>query len=125
MRKHFSQMQPAELEEITKFIRSMQVRRECDHAEVRKAQKNVTPKELELVLKYGTPVEIHNEAGEARVLIRLTCGRPKVHICAVLGLQSATLVTVWKNAGSDNHATLDWSLYNWKIDTRTILAKVA
>ncbi len=85
------------------------------------AQKGVTAKEIENCLKYGNGIEIHNEAGELRAVVRHAYGRPKVAVCVVIGLGSGTIVTTWKNSGSDNHKTLNVLAYGWQVNVVELL----
>lgn len=122
MRKHSKQMKAAELEALTARCRTIGAALISSHATERMAQKGVTAKEISLCLQYGVPVEIHNEASELRVVLRFAYGKPKVAVCVVIGLESGTIATTWKNAGSDNHSTLNLYAYQWNINVCSLLA---
>lgn len=123
MRKHVNQMLTAEVKAITDRVQAIAARRAfIDHSQERMAQKNVSQKDIETTLRYGNPVEIHNEAGELRALISLCFGKPKVRVCVVVSLATGAVVTTWKNAATDRHATLDKSLYGWQADVVALLA---
>jgi len=92
-------MKAAEIAALEISVRKVTAHILSTHAAYRMAQKGVTAKEIENCLKYGIAIEIHNEAGELRAVIRHAYGRPKVAICLVIGLESQTVVTTWKNAG--------------------------
>ena len=112
MKKHESQMSQAEKETVAARVREIAEKIISTHAAGRMTQKGVTGRELEIALKYGHAVEIHDEANELRAVIRHAFGKPKVAVCAVVGLASGLVVTTWKNAGSDNHATLNAFVYD-------------
>jgi hypothetical protein len=120
-RKHSKQMKAAEIEALTVRIRQIAKAVVSSHATDRMAQKGVTGRELELCLQYGAPVEIHNEASELRVVVRFAYGKPKVAVCVVVGLLSGTVATTWKNAGSDNHSTLNLWAYQWDVNVCNLL----
>ena len=114
MRKHRSQMKADEIKAVETHVRSMQPTLDITHATDRMNEKKVTPDEIAKAVRFGEVVEIHNEATELRVLMRLAFGRPKVAVCAVVSVESNKVVTTWKNAGADNHKTIDMSQYTWK-----------
>lgn len=115
-------MKAAEIEALTVRIRQIAKHVISTHAAERMAQKGVTGREIELALQYGLPVEIHNEANELRVVVRFAYGKPKVAICVVVGFVSGTIATTWKNAGSDNHSTLNLYAYQWNVNVCSLLA---
>lgn len=85
MRKHISKMDQAEVKAITDRVQAIAARRAfIDHSKERMGQKGVTQKEIETTLRYGQPLEIHNDAGEIRALIMLCFGKPKVQVCVVV-----------------------------------------
>ncbi len=117
MRKHISSMDQTEVQAIVNRVQAIAAFRAfIDHSEERKTQKNVTARDIDITLRYGLPVEIHNEAGELRALISLCFGKPKVRVCVVIALATGAVITTWKNAATDKHATLDVSLYGWQAD---------
>jgi hypothetical protein len=124
-RKHREQMKASEIAALEISVRKVTARILSTHAAARMAEKGVTVKEIENCLKYGIAIEIHNEAGELRVVIRHAYGRPKVAVCLVIGLTSQTVVTTWKNAGSDSHSTLNLFKYQWNVNVASLLAQGA
>ena len=121
-RKHEKQMNGEEKAALITRVRQIAETVISTHAADRMAQKGVTAKEIENCLRYGFAVEIHNEASEWRAVIRHAYGRPKVAVCVVIGLETGTIVTTWKNAGSDNHATLNLNAYDLKVNVASLLA---
>jgi hypothetical protein len=121
MKKHESQMSGAEKEAIAVRVREIAETVISSHAADRMNQKIVSSKEIEICLKYGQAVELHDEAGELRAVIRHGFGRPKVAVCVVVVLQTGTIVTTWKNAGSDNHKTLNVFAYDKSADVLAML----
>ena len=112
MKKHENQMSAAEKEALVKRVAAIAEKGITDHAADRMAQKGVTAKEIEICLKYGHAIECNtNDPTELRAVIRHAFGKPKVAVCTVVGLTSGNIVTCYKNAGSDNHKTLDLSVY--------------
>ena len=112
MKKHENQMSQAEKAAIAVRVAEIAAKVISTHAADRMNQKNVTSKEIEICLKYGHAVEMHDESDELRAVIRHSFGKPKVAVCAVVGLETGTVVTTWKNAGSDNHKTLNIFAYD-------------
>lgn len=123
MKKHRNMMKAAEIEGIEKRVREIAAVAISSHAAERMNQKAVSVKEIENCLKYGFAVEIHNEAEELRAVIRFQYGKPKVAVCLVVGLETGTLVTTWKNAGSDNHKTLNSFAYDKGMPVLAMLAR--
>jgi len=113
MKKHRKQMSPAEIGALESHIRKMNYEAIGLHASERMAQKHVNAREITNCLKYGEAIELHNEAGEWRALLRHQYGRPQVAVCVVFSIERHEVVTVWKNAGSDAHRTLDLSPYQF------------
>ena len=102
----------ADREMTTQLVRQIAQTVISTHAADRMAQKGVTGREIEICLTYGSVIEVHDEAGEWRAVIRHAFGMPKVAVYVVIGIMTGTIVTCWKNAGSDNHATLNTLAYD-------------
>lgn len=125
MRKHFTQFSSDEKAAIANRLATIAARRAfVDHAAERMAKKQVTAREIEIALRYGNAIEVHTEAGEVRALIAHTFGKPKVKVNVVISLETGTVITTWKNAATDNHSTLDKSLYGWQMDITKLLANI-
>jgi hypothetical protein len=122
MRKHTKQMKQTEREALNTFIKQIAVHVVSTHAAERMTQKDVSAREIELCLQYGEGIEIHNDAGTPRAVVRFQYGRPKVAVCVVVELLTGKIVTVWKNAGSDNHQTLNLFAYQWTVNVAILLA---
>ena len=122
-RKHETEMKEAEKLALNARIREVADTILSTHAIERMQQKSVTVREIENCLKYGNGIEIHNEQGELRAVVRHAYGRPKVAVCVVIGLESSTIVTTWKNSGSDNHKTLNTLAYGWNVNVVELLAR--
>ncbi len=121
MKKHENQMSGAEKAAIAMRVAEIAETIISTHAADRMAQKGVSGKEIEICLKYGHAVEMHDEANELRAVIRHSFGMPKVAVCVVIGLCSGTIVTTWKNAGNDNHATLNMFAYDKSMNVLAML----
>lgn len=76
-------------------------------------------------IKWGIVIEVHNDAGELRALVRHAFGRPKVAVCIVVSLETGHVCTVWKNRGSDNHKTLDRTLYTWRTNVIQLIEGIS
>ena len=123
-RKYHTQMNAAEKQAVELAVRAIAARRAfVDHAEERMHQKHVAAKDIEICLRYGSVIELHNEAGELRALIQHSFGKPKVKVSVVIGLTSGNVVTTWKNSAMDNHSTVDISKYTWQVNVVSILAQ--
>lgn len=112
MKTHRSLMTAAEIQTAEGRVREIAEIVISTHAAERMTQKVVTVKEIENCLRYGLVIEAHDEAGELRLVVRHDYGRPKVGIVVVVGLLSGAIITTWKNAGSDNHKTLNMLAYD-------------
>jgi len=120
MKTHYTLMSVADREMTTQLVRQIAQTVISTHAADRMAQKGVTGREIEICLTYGSVIEVHDEAGEWRAVIRHAFGMPKVAVCVVIGIMTGTIVTCWKNAGSDNHKTLNTFAYE-KVNLASIL----
>ena len=121
MKKHETQMTAAEKAGIAARVREIAETVISSHAADRMNQKIVSSKEIEICLKFGHAVELHDEASELRAVIRHSFGKPKVAVCVVVGLETGTIVTTWKNAGNDNHKTLNVFAYDKGADVLAML----
>jgi len=122
MRKHVKQMKAAEAAALNAFIKQIAQHVVSTHAAERMAQKDVSAREIENCLKYGEAVEVHNDAGTPRAVVRFAYGKPKVAVCVVVELVTGNIITTWKNAGCDNHKTLNLFAYQWPVNVVTLLA---
>ncbi len=125
MKKHENQMSGAEKAAIAMRVAEIAETIISTHAADRMAQKGVSGKEIEICLKYGHAVEMHNEANELRAVIRHSFGKPKIAVCVVIGLCSGTIVTTWKNNGSDSHKTLNVFVYDKSMPIVTLLRSLS
>jgi hypothetical protein len=123
MRKHRLQMKAEEITALETFVHENVQPMLGNHAADRMSEKGVTVDEIAKAVKFGQVVEIHNEATELRVLMRLAYGKPKVAVCVVVGLESKAAVTTWKNNAQDNHKSLDLGAYQWKVDARQLIGR--
>ena len=121
MKTHRKYMKAAEIEALELRVREIAETVISTHAAERMHQKNVTAREIENCLRYGVVIELHDEAGELRMVVRHDSGRPKVGVVAVVAFETGTIVTVWRNAGSDNHATLNDFAYQRNVKIASIL----
>ena len=121
MKRHEKQMSQAEKEVAVSRVRQIAETVISTHAADRMAQKNVTAREIENCLKYGRVIELNNDSpSEYRLVVRHDYGRPKVGVVVVVGVTTGTIVTTWKNAGSDSHATLN--LYAYQLAVSALIA---
>lgn len=117
MRKHISKCSEAEVQAIAGRVHALAASRAfIEHAAERMHHKKVSAREIEIALRYGQPIEVHTESGEWRALIMHTFGKPKVKVNVVINLENGTVITTWKNNATDNHSTLDESLYGWQVN---------
>lgn len=113
-------MKPAEIDalehEIRQIVSSIGMVQVMQHAAERMQEKHITARDIELTLRFGQVIEIHNDAGELRVVVRHSYGKPKTATVVVMGLDTGSIVTAWKNGGDDNHKTLNLFAYQWKVN---------
>ena len=121
MRKHRQQMKAAEITALEARIHQVCSPELAGHAAQRMEQKSVSAQEITNCLRWGQAVEIHNEAGELRAVVRHQYGKPKVAVCVVVSLETGVVVTTWKNKGSDNHSTLNLWAYQWQVNVASVL----
>ena len=86
-----------------------------------KYTKEITHDDIATALQQGEVIEV---AERFRALVRLTKGE-RSGVCVVISLRDNTVVTSWYNNPSDNHRTLDLSKYQWNIDARQFVSRVA
>ena len=77
------------------------------HASQQKMLKSVA--DWEYIAEHGTVIELNYspDDGSHKALLRTPDGH-----CAVFGLGTKQIVTMWYNSPTDNHATLDASRYD-------------
>lgn len=108
-RKHFTQFTQEEPGWVTGFIRR-QVQPHIDgskHFYDRATDRHFTLEDASATLRTGTVIEIHNDKGDWRAVIRSQNGT-----CAVVSLESNRVLTVYYNDPEDNHDTLNHGLYH-------------
>ena len=122
MKTHYTLMNEADKQLATLLVRKIAATVTSTHAADRMAQKDITGREIEIALTYGRIIEVHDDAGEYRAVIRHDFGRPKVGVVVVISLTTGKIITTWKNAGSDNHRTLNGFVYQ-KVNLTQLLAR--
>lgn len=119
-RKHRSQMTWAEIRLVETAIRNFGQYKTTAHTEVRMAQKRVTMNEALDTLRHGELIEVHNNNGtDVRALMQWDSTKDKVSV--VVSVVSGEIITVWRNAADDNHATRDMSKYRWFQNLTSVL----
>lgn len=120
-RKHVSQMTPREVNGLWMRLRNVDKTDWTinDHSLDRIKQKGikVTREDIISTIYHAQlkeyKVDTFRGQGDERVVLRskaIVNGCYNIH--AVYSLTSKRIVTVWMNHLDDQHATLDWSLYN-------------
>lgn len=107
-RKHFSQFTPDELGFATGFVRKQIQPRVSGspHFTDRGSERRFTLDDARETLRTGIVVEVHNDRGDWRALVRSKNGT-----CVVVSLESARVLTVYYNDPADKHETLNRSVY--------------
>jgi hypothetical protein len=121
-RKHRTQFTEAEIvytETLVHGIREWDFSK--DHVLERMAEKKISKADLVNTLTWGEVIEV-NDRG--RVVLRLKNGKRK-GVCVVASIADRVLVTAWYNKPTDNHATLNESEYQWKVDVIKYLRSLA
>lgn len=100
--------QSIEPEDIRRILRHIRASNwvVSSHAVSRMHEKGISHEELSHVVKHGHMIELHNEKGTWRVLLRDSRGT-----CIVLDLGNGAVITTYKNSPGDMHRTLDTSAY--------------
>ena len=108
-RKHISQFNKDEMAFAHGFIRrhAASVKSAAVHFTDRATERVFTLADAQAAIAAGIVVEIHNERKEWRALVRDRKGT-----CVVLSLESWDVITVFYNAPTDTHSTLDKGLYS-------------
>lgn len=108
-RKHITQFNLAESGMLHGFMRAHagKVWSSRVHFMDRAAERSFTLQDARCAIACGKVVELHNERGEWRTLVRNRQGT-----CAVLALETLEVVTVYYNAPDDTHLTLNHALYH-------------
>ena len=107
-RKHFTQFSADESGFIHGFIRKrvQPLVHGSAHFYDRAGDRHITLADAAETLRTGSVIEIHNDRGEWRALVRSRIGT-----CVVVSLESNLVLTVYYNNPTDNHETLNHSLY--------------
>lgn len=116
-RKHISQMSALEKSFVHGDIRKNADRlTACGHFYDRATERMFTLAEAQDTVRKGLVVEVHNDRAEIRVLVRDKSG-----VCVVVALDTLEVVTVYCNAPSDQHETLNWNAYRWNVDLVSVI----
>lgn len=111
-RKHIKQMSKEEIAFVHGFLRghaSKLSTRGQVHFYDRAAERKFTADDAKAAAAQGLVVEIHNDKSpDVRVLVRNKQGT-----CVVVSLVHLEIVTVYYNAPTDKHETLNWGAYRW------------
>ena len=112
-RKHITQCNPTERAFIHGYIRSnVHKVNGGNHFYDRASERSFTLDDARATIRGGIVVEVHNERKpDIRALVRHSSG-----MCAVVSLRTWEVITVYYNAPSDNHDTLNHNLYRWPQD---------
>lgn len=89
------------------------------HAQARQQQKGITDTMLYHCLAYGRLLEINDDVGHLRALLR-----DKHGTCVVVDFQNQMVVTCYRNNPSDHHSTLNRALYYWGAITPQLLQRL-
>jgi hypothetical protein len=108
-RKHFTQFSPDEIGFATGFIRRQVLPNVngSEHFYDRATEREFTLDDAKETLRTGTVIEVHNDRGDWRALVRGKNG-----YCTVVSLETNRILTVYFNAPDDNHDTLNHKLYH-------------
>lgn len=110
-RKHIKQMSKEEIAFVHGFLRG-QINRLSAHVHHfydRANDRKFTFEDAKQAASGGIVIEIHNDRNpDVRVLVRSKTGT-----CAVVSLKTFEVITVYYNAPTDEHDTLNWNAYRW------------
>lgn len=117
MRKHFSQMNSHERQFLIDIIRKTKRWHFTEYSQVRAGERIVTREEVLAALSKGKVVEYRMKGAKHRVLVRGTQVLDGKYVaCVVVDIARKRIITVYLNDHSDNHPSLNWSLYSDKLD---------
>jgi hypothetical protein len=108
-RKHVTQFTPDERCFAVGFVRN-QVQphiKGSPHFYDQAADRHFTLDDASKTLHTGLVIEVHNDKGEWRAVVRSKNGT-----CVVVSLESNRVLTVYSNDPTDNHDTLNHGLYH-------------
>ena len=120
LRRHATQMTPAELTALTSIVRLFRADSYAlaPHAREQAARKGISESAIREALQHGIPVELNkDEANRVNVLLRHESGT-----CVVVGLTTRRIVTTYFNSPTDQHRTLDKSLNTWAVNAAEVAA---
>lgn len=119
-RKHIQAMNQTERAFIHGFIRNNAARaldNSSIHFEDRASERHFSIEDAVEALRGGLVVEVHNDAkADFRALVRNAAGT-----CVVVSLVTFRVITVYYNAPSDAHDTLNWNAYRWNQDVAELV----
>lgn len=127
-RKHRTQMSAAEAERVERLIRRVSNWKfDGTHYSLRGSEKFVLNTEVWLALEKGSLIEVRRvkQKGypvDVRATLRADVGRDSVIVC--VSLSQRRVITVWRNALEDRHATLDLSKYTWRAGVQGLVGNV-
>lgn len=116
MRKHYTQMTPAEVAYLMKRVRGSRFTI-SPHAMDRMQGRRVTPEQIQSVLTYAQVIDANDEyKGHLRVMLRGRLGGQS--LCVSVNLNTLEVATVYWNRVDNHHRNLDMSIYtgaSWAI----------
>jgi hypothetical protein len=117
-RKHITQCNPTERAFIHGYIRSnVHKVNGGNHFYDRANERHYSLSEARDALAKGLVVEVHNDrTPDIRALVRHSSG-----ICTVVSLKTWEVITVYYNAPSDNHDTLNYNAYRWSVNVTELV----
>lgn len=111
MKNHYTQLTSGEIQSIRAKVLGMRFT-PTSYTQDRFRQRHITMVQVAAVLSYGQVIEIHDEAGPVRVLMRGKVGGK--YLCVVVEPETGNLITAYWNNLNDHHTTIDMSQYTEK-----------
>ena len=114
-RKHNTQFTNEENEILISILKRRTLKLTA-HARERMTEKHISMLELNQAMKNFEIVEFHYKDGDCRLLIKSKPAFGNRNIKLVISMNNNQIITTYANSKNDNHATLDWTLYNSNIN---------
>ena len=131
MRKHKRQMTRNEIEFVNSVLarfrtfdamRKLRLSTHCLQEMVDDKLGKIRVEDIVRTILFGSFFEVNNFGNSFRIVLRHnTCRRFSTIV--VLDVINCTIVTCYRNRATDNHRTIRWNKYRWKVNIKEVLVK--
>lgn len=127
-RKHYTQFNKKEKSLLGDIRKQLVIDKFSKHARKRINEKyslqSFRKSDYMEAMLYGQIIEVADYGNDdVRIVFRSLTSRNNDHLVFSYSIKNRTVVTAWTNDKNDNHSTIDYSEYNYKMDVNKVLTK--